>query len=88
VRRRLLPRKDEGVSAYDTVDRLDSADVAVRVYCEVPMDPVVGILLDVDPEIRYLTGEQAIRLATALLNAAARVRHGGEVDAVVAGRRR
>jgi hypothetical protein len=76
------------VSAYDTVDRIDPADVAVRVYCEVPMDPDFGVLLEVGTTPRYLNPEQAIRVATALLNAAARVQHGGEVDAVVAGRRR
>jgi hypothetical protein len=76
------------VSAYDTVDRLDSVDVAVRVYCEVPMDPSLGVLLELSAEAVYLNPEQAIRIATALLNAAARVQHGGEVDAVVAGRRR
>jgi hypothetical protein len=76
------------MSAYDTVDRIDSADVAVRVYCEVPMDPAFGVMLEAGAAAVFLNPEQAIRVATALLNAAARVQHGGEVDAVVAGRRR
>ena len=76
------------MSAYDTIDRLDTMDVTVKVYCEVPMDPDLGVMLQSGTAAVYLDPEQAVRLATALLNAAQRVRHAGEVDAVVAGKRR
>lgn len=79
------------MSAYDTVDRLDDLDVTVKFYCEVPMDPMDpmgAVMLQAGRSVIYLNAGDAIRLATALLNAAQRVRHATEVDAVVAGRRR
>lgn len=76
------------MSAYDTVDRIDAAHVEVKVYCEVPMVPTLSVLLGLYDDCVYLDPDQAIRIATALLNAAQRVRHACEVDSVVAGRRR
>ena len=76
------------MSAYDIVDRIGADAVIVRVYCEVPMEPALGVLLQAGPAAVYLDPEQSIRLATALLNAARQVQHASEVNAVVAGRRR
>lgn len=78
------------MSNYNTVDAVgaDSGPVTVKVYCEVPMDSALGVLLNAGAPDVYLDPDQAVRLATALLNAAQRVRHACDVDAVVAGKRR
>ena len=78
------------MSAYDTVDRDD--EWSVRAYCEVPMDLKVGVMLGVGTiehgATVYLSPDQATRIATALLNAAAQARHQAVVDGVVAGEKR
>lgn len=75
------------MSSYDLVDRADDADVTVRVYCEVPMDTAFTILMQVGSAAAYLSLDDAVRIATALLNAVAKAKHAARVDAVVAGRR-
>lgn len=84
------------MSAYDTIDQ--DARWWVRVYCEVPMgDERHAVMLslgeraarrvagDVDFIVDYMSPEESVRLATALLNAAARAKHQLEVDAVLEG---
>jgi hypothetical protein len=86
------------VSAYDTIDR--DPRWWVRVYCEVPMaDPEHAIYLsvgdreprrvpgDCDFIVEYMSPDDAIRLATALLNAAAKAKHQLKVDTVLEGTR-
>ncbi len=75
------------MSAYDTIDRDD--EWSVRVYCEVPMDDERPVMVGVGTRERgattYMSPEQAVRLATALLNAAARVDRQLKVHALLAG---
>lgn len=86
------------MSAYDTIDR--DPRWWVRVYCEVPMgDPDNAVMLEVGDRdarlpdgsrnvaVECMTPEQAVRIATALLNAAARAKHQLKVEAVLKGTR-
>jgi hypothetical protein len=85
------------MSSYDTIDRKESW--WVRVYCETPMgdlsDAVMLELGDRDlrrdsgeraVHVEYMTPDDAIALATALLNAAAKAKHQLKVDAVLEGK--
>lgn len=80
------------MSAYDTIER--DPRWWVRVYCETPMDDErLAIQLSLgDREagafhVEYMSPDDAVRLATALLNAAARTKHQLKVDAVLEGTR-
>jgi len=79
------------MSAYDTVDR--DPRWWVRVYCEAPMVSDMAVMLSLgDREARpadfiveHMSPEDVVRLATALLNAAAKAKHQLKVDAVLSG---
>lgn len=75
------------MSAYDTVDRDD--EWSVRVYCEVPTDVKRPVMCGIGTKERgataYMSTDDAIRFATALLNAAARAHHAMKVDGVLKG---
>ena len=84
------------MSSYDTIDRKELW--WVRVYSETPMgDLSDAVMLELgDRDLRrdngeraihveYMTPDDAIALATALLNAAARAKHQLKVDAVLEG---
>jgi hypothetical protein len=71
------------MSAYDTVDRRPS--FWVRVYCEVPMDEESAVYLSLPNPVAYMSPDEAIRLATALLTAAQKAKHAMVVDGVVGG---
>jgi hypothetical protein len=81
------------MSAYDTVDR--EPLWWVRVYCEVPMDELTPIMFSLgdrearrsdggrDFHVEYLSTDDVIRIATALLEAVKKVKHQIKVDAVL-----
>lgn len=85
------------MSAYDTVDRTQRW--WVRVYCETPMAELDAVMLEVGDRderddhgdravhVECMTPDDAITLATALLNAAAKAKHQLKVDAVLEGTR-
>jgi hypothetical protein len=80
------------VSAYDTIDR--DPRWWVRVYCETPMTEPDAVMLELGKRafgclvaVEYMSPDDAIRLATALLNAAAKAQRQLKVDAVLEGTR-
>lgn len=70
------------MGAYETVDR--EPRWYVRVYCEKLIDDE-RYAIEVGGVTQYIAPDEAIRMATALLNAAARVKHQLKVDAVLKG---
>lgn len=83
------------MSAYDTIDRTSTWWVSV--YCETPMcEPKQSIRVELGTRdernsdgtrriaVEYMTPDQAVDLATALLKAAGEARHGLTVSNVVA----